>query len=68
MRIRLEHNGIVFEYERRPMPERRFKALCALAAAGGYAGMVCAVAALCGFLGLLVVVAGTVAGLMISAA
>lgn len=44
MRIRLEHNGTVFEYERRPMPERRFKALCALAAAG----MVWAVAALCG--------------------
>ena len=48
MRIRLEHNGTVFEYERRPMPEGRFKALCALAAAGVYAGMVWAVAALCG--------------------
>lgn len=28
MRIRLEHNGTV---ERRPMPEGRFRALCALA-------------------------------------
>ena len=34
MRIRLEHNGTVFEFERRPLPEGRFKALCALAAAG----------------------------------
>ncbi len=48
MRIRLEHNGTVFEFERRPMPEGRFKALCVLAAAGVYAGMVWAVAALCG--------------------
>ncbi len=38
MRIRLEHNGTIFEYERRPMPERRFKALCTLAAAWVYAG------------------------------
>ena len=52
MRIRLEHNGTVFEFERRPMPEGRFKALCVLAAAGVYAGMVWAVAALCGVLGL----------------
>lgn len=66
MRIRLEHNGTVFEYERRPMPERRFKALCALAAAGGYVGIVWAVAALCDVPGLLIVVVGTmVAGLVV---
>ena len=30
MRIYIEHNGTVFEYEHRPMPEGRFRALCAL--------------------------------------
>ena len=52
MRIRLEHNGTVFKFECSPMPEGRFKALCALSAAGVYAGMVWVVAALCGVLGL----------------
>jgi len=60
MRIRLEHNGTVFEFEHRPMPERCFKALCTLAAAGIYVGMVAAVTALCGAFGLLLVLAGTV--------
>ena len=47
------------------MPEGRFKALCVLAAAGAYAGMVWAVAALCGVPGLVTVLAGTVvAGLL----
>lgn len=59
MKIRLEHNGTVFEFERRPMPEKRFKALCALAAAGIYAGMVWAVAALCNVPGLFIVLIGT---------
>ncbi|MDE6456427.1 MAG: hypothetical protein K2L38_11110 [Dysosmobacter sp.] len=60
MKIRLERCGVVFEYERQPMKESRFRALCALAAAGVYAGMVAAVTALCGFLGLLVVAIFTV--------
>lgn len=68
MRIRLEHNGTVFEYERRPMPERRFKALCVLAAAGVYAGMVWAVAALCGGFGVLMVAAVTLIVVMIASA
>ena len=68
MRIRLEHNGTVFEFERRPMPERRFKALCALAAAGVYAGMVWAVAALCGGFGVLMVAAVTLLVVMIASA
>lgn len=59
MRIRLEYHGTVFEYERRPLPEGRFRALCALAAAGVYAGMVWAVAALCGTVGVGVVATGT---------
>lgn len=68
MRIRLEHNGTVFEYECRPMPERRFKALCALAAAGVYAGMVWAMAALCGGWGVLMVAAVTLVMVMIASA
>lgn len=59
MRIRLEHNGTIFEFERKPMPEGRFRALCAIAAAGVYAGMVWAVASLCDFPGLVLVLAGT---------
>lgn len=61
MKIRLERGGVVFEYERQPMKESRFRALCALAAAGVYVwGMVAAITALCGFLGLLVVAIFTV--------
>ena len=68
MRIRLEHNGTVFEYERRPMPEGRFKALCALAAAGVYAGMVWAVATLCGGWGVAAIALVTVFVVMIASA
>ena len=54
MKIRLEYNGTTFEYSRRPMSERRFKALCGLAAAGIYmGGLMLGAAALCGFPGLL---------------
>lgn len=59
MRIRLEHNGTAFEFERKPMSKRRFKVLCGLAAAVAYAGMVAAVAALCGSFGVLLIMAGT---------
>lgn len=59
MRIRLERSGTVFEYERPPMPEHRFKALCLLAAGGLYVGLVAAVAALCGTIGVGVVAAAT---------
>ena len=31
MKIRLEHNGTAFEFDRPPMPEHRFRALCLLA-------------------------------------
>ena len=68
MRIRLEHNGTVFEFERRPMPEGRFKALCVLAAAGAYAGMVWVVAALCGGFGVLMVAVVTLFVVMIASA
>lgn len=65
MKIRLEHNGTVFEFERRPMLAGRFKALCAVAAAGIYAGMVITVASLCGGFGLLLALAGTVLVIMV---
>jgi len=38
MKIHLEYHGVVLEYEHRPMPEGRFRALCRLtlaAIAGG---------------------------------
>ena len=60
MRIRLEHNGTVFEFERKPMPEGRFRALCAIVAAGLYAGMVAAVTALCGIWAVVVIMVVTV--------
>ena len=59
MRIRLERSGTVFEYERPPMPEGRFKALCLLAAGGLYVCLVAAVAALCVTIGVGVVAAAT---------
>ena len=65
MRIRIEHNGKSFEYDREPLSEKRFKALCWLSAAGVYAGMVAAVASLCGVLGLLLVLVGTVLTVMV---
>ena len=68
MRIRLEHNGTVFEYERPPMPEHRFKALCLLAAGGLYVGLVAAVAALCGGWGVLMVAVVTLFVVMIASA
>lgn len=54
-RVKIDLCGIVFEYERPPMPEHRFKALCLLSAAGIYGGMVAKVAALCGTVGVAVV-------------
>lgn len=56
MKIKLDLHGVVFEYERKPMPERRFRALCTLAAVAAYLGMVVGATALCGFLGLVVTV------------
>lgn len=53
MKLRLDLHGVVFEYERPKMPEHRFKALCLLAAAGMYSGMVIGTAALCGVPGLI---------------
>lgn len=47
--------GFTVGIDRPPLPEDRFKALCALAAAGVYAGMVIGVAALCGISGVVAV-------------
>ena len=59
MKMRFERNGTVFEYEHQPMKEGRFRALCAIAGAAVYAGLVIGTAALCGDFGLLAL-AGTV--------
>lgn len=59
--------GFTVGIDRPPLPEGRFRALCALAAAGVYAGMVIGVAALCGLLGVLLVAVITVLCLMIVA-
>lgn len=59
MKIRMERRGVTFEYERQPMKENRFRALCLLTAAGMYAGMVAAVAALCGGWGLVIIAVAT---------
>lgn len=59
MKIRLERDGVTFEFERQPLPEARFKAVCGLSAAGIYAGMVVGVAALCGLPGVITVAVAT---------
>lgn len=59
MKMRLVLYGVTVEYERPPMPEHRFKALCLLAAGGMYVGMVCGVAALCGAAGVGVIALAT---------
>ena len=51
MRVRLEKDGTAFEFERKPMPEHRFRVLCLLGALGLYGGMMVGVAALCGMAG-----------------
>lgn len=68
MRIKLEYRGTTFEFERKPLPQGRFRALCALAAAGVYAGMVWAVAALCGGWGVAAIALVTLFVVMIASA
>ena len=60
-------DGFTVKIDRPPMKENRFRALCALAAAGIYAGMVWAVIALCGLLGLIAVGGVTVLIALLSA-
>ena len=59
MRLHVTNKGGVWEidYERDPMPERRFRAVCGVIAAALYAGLAVGVTALCGLAG-----AGAVAG------
>lgn len=64
-------DGFTVHIDRPSLPEGRFKAVCALAAAGVYASMVIGVAALCGPEGLFfaavltIVLAVIVGGLLI---
>jgi len=62
---RHDGGGFTVSIDRPLLPERRFKAVCAIAAAGVYAGMVIAAAALCGLSGLIVVgVVTTIIGIL----
>lgn len=60
MKIKLDLHGIIFEMEKKPMQEGRFRLLYTLAAAALYVSMVIGVTALCGFLGLLVIASFTI--------
>ena len=69
MRLHVEYKGRVCDYETRPMRSSRFRALCRLAAAGIFSGMVVGVASSCGLAGVAVVAGVTVlfgAGYIIS--
>ena len=66
MKIRLEHGGSVFECERKPMKEGRFRALCGLCAAGLYVGLTIGVSTLCGLPGLITVVVASLLAIMVS--
>lgn len=59
MKLKLDFHGVIFEYERKPMQEGRFRLLYALAAAALYVGLAIGATVLCGFRGLLVVAALT---------
>lgn len=59
MKVHVKTNGKVFEYESHPMPERRFRLLCTLAAVALYVGTLITVTALCGIWGLLLLVVST---------
>ncbi len=66
MKIRLEHNGTVFEYRLEPMPEGRFKVVCGLVGAGLYVRLALGLSAACGIYGLAAVAAVTVIGMMVA--
>ena len=68
MKMRLYLYGVTIEYERPPMPERRVRALCLLAAGGMYARMVVKVAASCGLAGVGVIAVATFLVCMIASA
>lgn len=60
MKILFSYNGVKLEYERKPMAEDRFRALCLLGACGMYAGLVLGVVTLCGETGALLAAGATV--------
>lgn len=51
MRIRVEHNGTSFEFERKPMDDGRFRAACKIVGAALYVGLAWIVASICGLFG-----------------
>ena len=64
MKFRLDLKGIVFEYEKKPMPKSRFKAMCAIACILAYIALVSVDGdVLASFLGLLLC-GGVCAGIL----
>lgn len=53
MKLRLELNGTVFEYEKKPMPEWRFKAVCGIAMCAMGISLLKVVASSCGAVGVI---------------
>lgn len=53
MKLRLERNGTVFEYEKKPMPEGRFKALCGIVAGAMGISILKVIASSCGAFGVI---------------
>ena len=51
MKLRLELSGTVFEYEKKPMPEWRFKAICGIAVGAMGISLLKVVASSCGAFG-----------------
>lgn len=60
MKMKLDFHGIIFEMEKKPMQESRFRLLYTLAAAALYVCMAISATDLCGFLGLLVIAVDTI--------
>ena len=64
MKLRLEHHGIIFEYEKKLIPKSRFKAMCAIACILAYIALVSVDGdSLASFLGLLLC-GGVCAGIL----
>lgn len=66
MKLKLDFHGVIFEYEKKPMQEGRFRRLCTLAAVALYVIMVIGTTALCGVWALLAIAVVTLIVLAVS--
>lgn len=67
MKLKIDFHGVIFEYEKKPMQEGRFRRLCALVAAALYVVLAVGVTRLCGLLGFLALSFATVLVVFIDA-